>query len=225
VVKFSLSSLNIESNKSLLKCITQMSPRLKVKDLSCRRSNEIIFSDINFEVISGENLEIIGSNGSGKTTLLRAVLGLIALNSGEVNWPIPGNEETSKIRHMAFYQGHKVAIKNLLTAKENLELFYPKKNLKREEMSNLLARVGVKDVNRLAGNLSEGQRKRVALARWFVKKSSFYLIDEPFSAMDNNGIELVKDFISELNKEGASFLITGHGESGIRAKQLNLDIT
>ena len=63
-----------------------MLPNLKVENLSCVRSNKVVFENINFEVFPGENLEIIGSNGSGKTTLLRIILGLIKPEKGVINW-------------------------------------------------------------------------------------------------------------------------------------------
>ena len=63
-----------------------MLPNLKVENLSCVRSNKVVFENINFEVFPGENLEIIGSNGSGKTTLLRTILGLIKPEKGVINW-------------------------------------------------------------------------------------------------------------------------------------------
>ena len=63
-----------------------MLPNLKVENLSCVRSNKVVFENINFEVFPGENLEIIGSNGSGKTTLLRTILGLIKAEKGIIKW-------------------------------------------------------------------------------------------------------------------------------------------
>ena len=79
-----------------------MLPNLKVENLSCVRSNKVVFENINFEVFPGENLEIIGSNGSGKTTLLRTILGLIKPEKGIINW-LDENDKFNDFRTLPIY--------------------------------------------------------------------------------------------------------------------------
>ena len=82
-----------------------MLPNLKVENLSCVRSEKTIFENISFEVLPGENIEIIGSNGSGKTTLLRTLLGLIQPEHGDIHW-LDENEDFNSFRAFdCFYQG------------------------------------------------------------------------------------------------------------------------
>ena len=199
-----------------------MLPNLKVENLSCVRSNKVVFENINFEVFPGENLEIIGSNGSGKTTLLRTILGLIKPEKGIINW-LDENDEFNDFRTFeCFYQGHQLGIKNLLTVYENLKLTHGAKGMDENTIYECLERVGLMRVNELASNLSVGQRKRISIARWLVKNFKIYFIDEPFSALDDEATSMIEHLIQELNSKGCSFVITGHRPSQVNANRINI---
>lgn len=199
-----------------------MLPNLKVENLSCVRSNKVVFENINFEVFPGENLEIIGSNGSGKTTLLRTILGLIKPEKGVINW-LDENDKFNDFRTFeCFYQGHQLGIKNLLTVYENLKLTHGAKGMDENTIYECLERVGLMRVNELASNLSVGQRKRISIARWLVKNFKIYFIDEPFSALDDEATSMIEHLIQELNSKGCSFVITGHRPSQVNANRINI---
>ena len=199
-----------------------MLPNLKVENLSCVRSNKVVFENINFEVFPGENLEIIGSNGSGKTTLLRTILGLIKPEKGIINW-LDENDKFNDFRTFeCFYQGHQLGIKNLLTVYENLKLTHGAKGMDENEIYECLERVGLMRINELASNLSVGQRKRISIARWLVKNFKIYFIDEPFSALDDEATSMIEHLIQELNSKGCSFVITGHRPSQVNANRINI---
>ena len=199
-----------------------MLPNLKVENLSCVRSNKVVFENINFEVFPGENLEIIGSNGSGKTTLLRTILGLIKPEKGIINW-LDENDKFNDFRTFeCFYQGHQLGIKNLLTVYENLKLTHGAKGMDENEIYECLERVGLMRTNELASNLSVGQRKRISIARWLVKNFKIYFIDEPFSALDDEATSMIEHLIQELNSKGCSFVITGHRPSQVNANRINI---
>ena len=199
-----------------------MLPNLKVENLSCVRSNKVVFENINFEVFPGENLEIIGSNGSGKTTLLRTILGLIKPEEGIINW-LDENDKFNDFRTFeCFYQGHQLGIKNLLTVYENLKLTHGAKGMDENTIYECLERVGLMRVNELASNLSVGQRKRISIARWLVKNFKIYFIDEPFSALDDEATSMIEHLIQELNSKGCSFIITGHRPSQVNANRINI---
>lgn len=199
-----------------------MLPNLKVENLSSVRSEKVIFDNINFEVMPGQNIEIIGSNGSGKTTLLRTILGLINQDKGQILW-LDDNDNYNKFRTFdCFYQGHQLGIKNLLTVYENLQLTKNSIGMPPEEIYKLLERVGLSNINDFAANLSVGQRKRIAVARWLLKEFKVYLIDEPFSALDDKATLLIEDLIKELNTKGCSFIITGHRSSNILASRMEI---
>lgn len=199
-----------------------MLPNLKVENLSCVRSNKVVFENINFEVFPGENLEIIGSNGSGKTTLLRTILGLIKPEKGIINW-LDENDKFNDFRTFeCFYQGHQLGIKNLLTVYENLKLTHGAKGMDENKIYECLERVGLMRVNELASNLSVGQRKRISIARWLVKNFKIYFIDEPFSALDDEATSMIEHLIQELNSKGCSFVITGHRPSQVNSNRINI---
>jgi len=199
-----------------------MLPNLKVENLSCVRSNKVVFENINFEVFPGENLEIIGSNGSGKTTLLRTILGLIKPEKGIINW-LDENDKFNDFRTFeCFYQGHQLGIKNLLTVYENLKLTHGAKGMDENKIYECLERVGLMRINELASNLSVGQRKRISIARWIVKNFKIYFIDEPFSALDDEATSMIEHLIQELNSKGCSFVITGHRPSQVKANRISI---
>lgn len=199
-----------------------MLPNLKVENLSCVRSNKVVFENINFEVFPGENLEIIGSNGSGKTTLLRTILGLIKPEKGIINW-LDENDKFNDFRTFeCFYQGHQLGIKNLLTVYENLKLTHGAKGMDENTIYECLERVGLMRINELASNLSVGQRKRISIARWLLKNFKIYFIDEPFSALDDEATSMIEHLIQELNSKGCSFVITGHRPSQVNANRINI---
>ena len=199
-----------------------MLPNLKVEDLSCVRSEKAIFEKLNFEVFPGQNIEVIGSNGSGKTTLLRTLIGLIRSEKGSINW-LDNENNFHKYRSFeCFFQGHELGIKNLLTVFENLELTHNAKGMNKEQIQECLKRVGLKNINDLASNLSVGQKKRISIARWLLKDFKIYFIDEPFSALDDEATNLIENLIKELNSKGCSFVITGHRPSNILANRLEI---
>jgi len=199
-----------------------MLPNLKVENLSCVRSNKVVFENINFEVFPGENLEIIGSNGSGKTTLLRTILGLIKPEKGIINW-LDENDKFNDFRTFeCFYQGHQLGIKNLLTVYENLKLTHGAKGMDENKIYECLERVGLMRINELASNLSVGQRKRISIARWLLKNFKIYFIDEPFSALDDEATSMIEHLIQELNSKGCSFVITGHRPSQVKANRISI---
>ena len=203
-----------------------MSNILKVINLECHRSDEVIFKGLNFEINRGDNLEIIGSNGSGKTTILRLLLGLIPNFNGEIHWSTSQDSSKSEENYTScFYQGHQIGIKPLLTAYENLKFSTSGFNSSDDEITLVAKRVGIEGfLNRRSSDLSAGQKKRIAIGRWLLKDFNLYLIDEPFTTLDDEGVELIKSVVTELNNRGASFLITGHRPSELNSKKIYLDV-
>ena len=194
-----------------------MLPNLKVENLSCVRSEKAIFKNLNFEVLPGQNIEIVGSNGSGKTTLLRTLLGFINKAEGIINWLDEDNNFNEYRSFDCFYQGHQMGIKNLLTVFENLKLTHNAKGMSEKDINKCLERVGRYKTNEMASDLSVGQKKRISIARWLLKDFKIYFIDEPFTALDDPASDLIKEIINELNQKGSSFVITGHRSSNINA--------
>ena len=199
-----------------------MLPNLKVENLSCVRSEKAIFKNLNFEVLPGQNIEIVGSNGSGKTTLLRTLLGFINKEEGIINWLDEDNNFNEYRSFDCFYQGHQMGIKNLLTVFENLKLTHNAKGMSEKDINKCLERVGLYKTNEMASDLSVGQKKRISIARWLLKDFKIYFIDEPFTALDDPASDLIKEIINELNQKGSSFVITGHRSSNINATLIEI---
>jgi len=199
---------------------------LKVKNINCQRSGEVVLQGLNFEVEAGKNVEIIGSNGSGKTTILRLLLGFINDYDGDIYWndsKVPSKFQEKDIH--CFYQGHQIGIKPLLTVYENLKFSSSGFNSSEEEITSVANKVGIKTfLNRQSASLSVGQKRRIAIGRWLLKDFNLYLIDEPFTTLDDEGVELIKSVVTELNNRGASFLITGHRPSELNSKKIYLEV-
>ena len=198
---------------------------LKVDNLSCQRSNDLVFKNLSFEVSKGANTEIIGSNGSGKTSLLKCILGLIEKNQGKISWKQKPIEETRTFfLKSCFYQGHQLALKNNFTVVENLRFSHSVFNCNEENIMSSLNEVGLFEYReRASSDLSMGQLKRLAIAKWLLDEHELYLVDEPFASLDQEGGLLVSSIIKKLNSRGCSFLFTSHTSSNMDSREILLD--
>ena len=177
---------------------------LTLKNLSCERDQRLLFSGLNFVASAGEIVQVTGANGAGKSTLLRILCGLFDNYEGQVSWDLDD---------YPLYLGHKPGVKDLLTVEENLTWLgqLQQQTFSRQAVTDVLARVGLKGYQSvLCGNLSEGQRKRVNLARLFLVKSKVWLLDEPFSAIDAEGILDIEAQMKRQAEAGGLILFTSH---------------
>ena len=120
-----------------------MTNLLKIEKLSCQRSNNLIFSNLSFDVQKGSNVEIVGSNGSGKTCLLRCILGLVEKKKGEILWKGQSIKESkASFLKSCLYQGHELALKTSFTALENLIYSHLSFGIKEDKiLSHLLSSI------------------------------------------------------------------------------------
>jgi heme exporter protein A len=185
----------------------------------------LVFKNLSFEVSKGTNTEIIGSNGSGKTSLLKCILGLIEKSEGKISWKQKPIEETREyFLKSCFYQGHQLALKNNFTVVENLRFSHSVFNSNEEKIMASLKEVGLLEYReRASSDLSMGQLKRLAIAKWLLDEQEIYLIDEPFASLDEEGTLLVSSIIKKLNLKGYSFLFTSHTSSNIDSREILLD--
>jgi heme exporter protein A len=189
---------------------------LEVVDLSCVRGDRRLFAGLNLSLDTGELLYVHGHNGSGKTTLLRTLCGLILPEAGEVRWQ-GGNiramrEDFSKD---VLYLGHKNGIKNDLTALENLRFTSALDgfDVTEEEAWNALERIGLDGHEDLEVKvLSQGQQRRVALARLLVNRATMWVLDEPFTALDMGAVDLLQHVIRDHVEKGGIVVLTTHQE-------------
>lgn len=188
--------------------------RIEAEGLSCVRDARTLFKQLSFELSAGEIIQIEGDNGSGKTSLLRILCGLALPSEGTVRWN-QANIRRCRIEYNAslIYIGHQPGLKEELTALENLRFYsaLAGHTNTRSELEHALDQVGLygfEDVP--VRSLSAGQRRRVALARLWLNNSPFWILDEPFTALDRGGIENLESRISEHIRSGGMAILTSH---------------
>ncbi|MEO8384859.1 MAG: cytochrome c biogenesis heme-transporting ATPase CcmA [Betaproteobacteria bacterium] len=207
---------------------------LLARDLRLERGSRAIINGLSFTVESGQTLVLRGSNGSGKTSLLRILAGLSLPDKGAVAW----RGETLKAlsatwRNAVLYLGHTNALKEDFTAQENLRdaLLIDGMTITPAVQMSALEKVGLLDRrNVLARRLSQGQKRRVGLARLALALAHhpykpLWLLDEPTNALDEKGVSLFTGLISEHLNRGGIACIATHLILNLAAPvtELNLD--
>jgi heme exporter protein A len=157
-----------------------------------------------------------GRNGSGKTTLLRALSGLLRPDQGSIRWRGEDIRDLAEdFNRELLYFGHLNGIKADLTGLENLRVSatLDQDRVSDAEILSALARIGLAGFEDLPTRmLSQGQKKRVALARLILSKAQLWILDEPFTALDADAVELLQTLISEQVARGGAVVLTTHQE-------------
>lgn len=189
---------------------------LEVRQLASVRGDRRLYRDLTFSLGAGELLYLHGHNGSGKTTLLRTVCGLMSETSGEVCWQgLNIRKQQDEYAEAVLYIGHKNGVKNDLTAVENLLFSCELDNLEldRESAVSALVKMGLRGHEDLPARvLSQGQKRRVALARLLVSKTTFWVLDEPFTALDVAAVDLLQQVIRDHVANQGMVMLTTHQE-------------
>lgn len=203
---------------------------LEVRDLEVMRGDHRLFSNLGFSLQGGELLRLRGSNGSGKTSLLRTVCGLLEPSEGEVLW----NGESIRSQRDEFnrsltYLGHHNGIKAELTGFENLRLSntLSGNDVSEDQIYDALGEIGLAGREDLPSHvLSQGQKRRVALARLLLSDADLWVLDEPFTALDVKAVEMLSQLIEQHLQKGRMVIFTTHQEVAIRAgesREIDLD--
>ncbi len=186
-----------------------------VRGLSCMRGDKTLFAGLNLDLRPGEALHVKGPNGLGKTTLLRALCGLSRPVRGEIRWRGEkvsdlGEEFTAEVA----YIGHLNGIQGDLTASENLRLasqIFTRRGQEGLSAGEALERVGLRaQAGRPARHLSQGQKRRLALARLLVLRRPLWVLDEPFTALDVASVGSLSSLIGEHMAGGGLALVVSH---------------
>ncbi|WP_162046809.1 cytochrome c biogenesis heme-transporting ATPase CcmA [Vibrio taketomensis] len=188
---------------------------LEVKQLTAIRDERILFEALSFAIDSGELVQIEGRNGTGKTTLLRIIAGLGDRDEGEIFW----NNENVASNRDAFHQdllflGHQTGVKRELTAYENLRFYvsiHAQQSVDKETIYQALLKVGLagrEDVP--VAQLSAGQQRRVALARLWLSKHKLWILDEPLTAIDKQGVKVLESLFQQHAEQGGIVVLTTH---------------
>ena len=187
---------------------------LEASNLECVRGERRLFAGVGFRLEGGEMLYLQGKNGSGKTSLLRMLCGLTPPADGEICWRgTPINKLADEFRAELCYLGHHNAIKEELTPLENLlaSAKLAEETLDDDSALDALEQVGLRGREDLACRyLSQGQKRRVALARLVHERRALWILDEPYVALDPAAVELVAGLIGAHLQRGGLAVLTTH---------------
>ena len=189
-----------------------MSSLLESKNLSLMRNDRYIIRDLSIEISPKTVVNIFGNNGSGKTSLLKVLSGITEKTNGEI---LRNNVDV-------IYVGHKNGLKSNLTIHENLALDnLQDRVISSDEIDNVIRKYQMIDYrDTLVKNLSHGQQKRVCLMRTIIINSNLWLLDEPYSALDSKGIDILNSTIKEAVTNDVAVLMTNHKK--IEIEELNV---
>jgi heme exporter protein A len=185
---------------------------LSARSLSCIRNEIELFSDVSFTLEPGQAIWIKGANGCGKTSLLRILTGLASAESGTVLWcGMNINKVRSSYLSELSFIGHTAGVKNELTVLENLQQVDAMTNKPiTMPIMEAIDKVGLRRyTDTQAGKLSAGQRRRTALAKLILHNKQLWILDEPQSALDVDGVKLLESIIEEhLSRQGMLIMTT-----------------
>ena len=175
---------------------------LSVSEISFERYFEPVFQPVSFDLEAGGLLLVTGANGCGKTTLIRVLAGFLHPTSGNYTCQAPSTA----------YVGHQLAIKDDLSVIENLRFMRDFLGIRQRSCKAVLQRLRLDHVSsQLARTLSAGQRKRCALGRLLLADSKLWLLDEPYSNLDHEGVGLVNDILVNHLSTGGACVLATHG--------------
>lgn len=195
-----------------------MTALLQTIDLRCERDERVLVDKLNLEVQAGTVCQVEGPNGSGKTTLLRVLCGLSSRYRGEILWRgSPVQSVRSEYLSELLYLGHSAGIKSVLSPRENLAWHHSMRSASRhscqQSIDAALEKVGLYGFEDApCYTLSAGQQRRVGLARLFLTPLALWVLDEPFTAIDKQGVAELEGWIAEHAEQGGSVLLTTHHE-------------
>lgn len=202
---------------------------LEVSNLGCVRGDHRLFAGLSFSLSAGELMQVQGANGSGKTSLLRTLCGFIMPEAGEIRWR--GNDVRELREEYCaelVYLGHLNAIKDELNALENLRINAGLAGSAIDDQRGIAAlrRMGLRGKELLPVKvLSQGQRRRVALARLLVSDAPLWVLDEPLTALDVGAVDLMQELIGEHLSNSGMLIFTTHQPlqvAGVKTRSLAL---
>lgn len=202
---------------------------LEISKLACARGDHQLFSDLSFSLSAGELLQVQGANGSGKTSLLRTLCGFMMPVAGEIRWR-GQNIHNLDEEYFAeiIYLGHLNAIKDELNALENLRISAGLAGcaVDDKQVVAALRRMGLRGRETLPVKvLSQGQRRRVALARLLLGSFPLWILDEPLTALDVSAVGLMQELIGEHLANNGMVIYTTHQPlevAGVTTRVLSL---
>lgn len=186
---------------------------LDFQNFTCERDGYPLFRPLTFTLGAGEVVQVAGANGAGKTTFLRALSGLFADWQGQMRWcGQPLRTPSFEMLCNLLYLGHQPGVKKSLTAKENLQWAFGVQGVEFPgKVESALAQVGLAGYEHVpCAQMSAGQNRRVALARLYVTNAAVWILDEPFTAIDAQGVKNLETLITSHASKGGLVILTTH---------------
>lgn len=203
-------------------------PVLEAVALACERDWRLLFEHLDLRLAAGDMVQVSGPNGSGKTSLLRLLSGLMQPTAGAVLFDgKPLTQQRGELAQNLLWIGHAAGIKELLTPVENLIwLCALHHSVAPEDIWRALETVGLRGFEDVpCHTLSAGQKRRVALARLHLPGPALWMLDEPFTALDKQGVAQLEEHLAQhCEKGGAVMLTTHHTLSRTPAGYRDLDL-
>ncbi|KPW62215.1 ABC transporter involved in cytochrome c bioproteinsis, ATPase component CcmA [Pseudomonas caricapapayae] len=206
-------SVHFATQQHWKRSMTPVTSFLQATALACERDWRMLFENLELQVNPGDMLQVSGPNGSGKTSLLRMLCGLMQPTSGHVliNGQPLASQPAAPGRSLLWI-GHAPALKDLLTPLENLfwlcALHQPADADTVLKALDAVGLAGFEDVP--CHTLSAGQQRRVALARLYLPGPPLWLLDEPFTALDRQGIDQLEHHLAAHCEKGGMIIMTTH---------------
>lgn len=202
---------------------------LEVESLACLKGDRLLFRDLALRLQAGELVRIAGPNGVGKTSLLRLVTGLALPEAGEIRWRGESiRREREAFHRELLYLGHAPAINDLLSPLENLRFACAAAgdDVDAETCMQALVRIGLENQLDLPARvLSQGQRRRVSLARLFLSgQRALWVLDEPFTALDVKAVADLAQALSDHCAAGGMVMLTTHQDAPFALTPRVLDV-
>ena len=191
---------------------------LTISNISCVRGHKPLFAPVSFSLQPAKALHLEGDNGIGKTSLLRIICGLSPADAGEVLWNgVALNKQhpegVEAFRAALCYMGHNLSLKDELTAVENLmfDAQVAGRSLSYDRALDALQKMGLNNRAHLPLRvLSQGQKRRTALARLSVTGAKLWVLDEPFVALDAQSLDNLRALLASHVQQGGMLLYTSH---------------
>ncbi len=185
---------------------------LELRNLTCLRDDRPVFKPVSAVFAPGQIVQIAGPNGAGKTTLLRALCGLYDAIEGEILWHGRSiQQDRDAFFASLLYLGHQPGIKKALSARENLAWYAGLQGKTLPHLETVLAEVGLKGYADVPCHaMSAGQHRRVGLARLYWDNSPLWVLDEPLTAIDVQGVARLEARIQARAADQGLVILTTH---------------
>lgn len=197
---------------------------LELEHVTIARGDAILLDDIVLSVKCGEALQLFGANGCGKSSLLSVIAGHSAPSSGKIFWRFDG--ETASVKETVDQQvfvGHETPLRPSLTAYENLQYWAGVYGKKTGVIEPALERCGMVDFRDApCERLSEGQKRRLELARCLMSQRPIWILDEPTASLDRSGNRIWSEEIREHQSNGGIAIIATHDRLDIRSRDIQV---